>query len=152
MDLSLGASNEAAWLRKKIDEIFSAAAPPASELIKREEIIAQLLEEYREALALGDADGYSPPSQSALSEATNLVGSLPTWMLTPTPHIEPSGAIAFEWDVGPGRFFVLAVDGTGRIECSAILSAGDESHGVFNFSGTVPIRAQKLLAELLSGE
>ena len=51
--------------------------------------------------------------------------------------IEPSGAIAFEWDLGPFRWLVFALKGTGTIEHSAMLGIGNEQWGTRNFAGTL---------------
>jgi hypothetical protein len=63
--------------------------------------------------------------------------------------IEPSGAIAFEWDLGPSRWLVLALKGTGTIELSAILGLGSEIHGKTTFTGGLGRREIQLLRELV---
>lgn len=88
-------------------------------------------------------------TQAALKQAQTLIESLPLATVAPTPLFEPSGAIALEWDVGAGRFFVVALDGSGHIDYSAILGPSDEHSGRVPFKGRLPERAATLLAELL---
>jgi len=64
--------------------------------------------------------------------------------------MEHNGAIALEWNVGEGRFFVVAVDGTGRVEYSAILGIDGEHYGRTNFTGAIPAKAEALLARLMT--
>lgn len=75
--------------------------------------------------------------------------TLPDWVPMPTPLMESTGVIAFEWDFGPGRFFVLALNGTGKLEYSAIFGINDERFGVMSFAGVFPVGARLLLAEMV---
>ena len=107
-----------------------------------------LMDNYSEAKALA-ANGESlAPSPAALREAHSLLAALPSWAPKPNPIIEPSGAIAFEWDLGPSRFLVFAVKGTGTIEHSAILGLGNEVSGTTNFAGTLGSRELAMLFDL----
>ena len=110
-----------------------------------------LLDAYNNpALAL-DSE-YTKPTADALSEALRLIGLLPTWAEPPRPIIEPSGAIALTWDRGPHKFLVFAVDGTRRLEHSAVLGEGplNEAHGSDTFPGDhLPSTAFTLLWRLL---
>ena len=89
------------------------------------------------------------PTPATLSEAHSLLAALPSWAATPDPTIEPSGAIALEWDLGPNRFLVFAVKGLGFIEHSAIFGLGNERWGTNNFAGTLGKQELSLLADLM---
>jgi hypothetical protein len=110
--------------------------------------ISALIAGFEDAIGEADAE-YAAPNQAALKQAQTLIESLPLATVAPTPLFEPSGAIALEWDVGAGRFFVVALDGSGHIDYSAILGPGDEHSGRVPFKGRLPERAATLLAELL---
>jgi hypothetical protein len=108
-----------------------------------------LAESYREAVSLVPSGEQLPPSPAALREAFNLLEALPSWCIAPTPIVEPSGAVSFEWDLGPGRWLVLAVKGTGAIEHSAMLGLGNEQYGTRSFTGRLGKHELGLLAELM---
>ncbi len=107
---------------------------------------------YKEAEEQAQFEDQALPSAGAMKEAQELLEALPHWCATPMPTIEPSGAIAFEWDMGPGRWLVLALKGTGTIEHSAILGLGNERWGTGNFAGTLGAHERRLLAELMQLE
>lgn len=88
------------------------------------------------------------PSGAALQEAHALIDSLPESLVRPSPWIEPSGAISFEWDFGRDRFAILAVKGTGVLEFSIATAPGERQWGVRNFSGHLDSSVLKLLAEV----
>lgn len=104
---------------------------------------------YREAEAQAQYGEQLMPSAGAMHEARELLEALPTWCSMPTPLIEPSGTIAFEWDLGPNRWMVLALKGTGTIEHSAILGRGNELWGTRNFAGTLGEHERRLLQDLM---
>jgi hypothetical protein len=131
---------------------FTSALPPRTMSALKERLvdgtISALIAGFEEAN--GDADAeYAAPNPAALKQAQTLIESLPLTTGAPTPLFERSGAIALEWDVGAGRFFVVALDGSGHIDYSAILGPGDEHSGRVPFKGRLPERAATLLAELL---
>ena len=78
-----------------------------------------------------------------------MLEALPTWCAVPAPMIEPSGAIAFEWDLGPHRWLVFALKGIGTIEHSAMIGRGVELHGTTNFTGSLGKRERDLLQDLM---
>ena len=84
-----------------------------------------------------------------MNEAYELLKALPQWCVAPYPIVEPSGAIALEWDLGPNRWLVLALKGTGKIEHSAMLGMGNEQSGTRNFSGALGGHESALLSELM---
>ncbi len=106
-------------------------------------------ESYREAEAQAQYGEQTMPSAGAMQEAQELLEALPTWCSMPTPIVEPSGTIAFEWDLGPNRWMVLALKGTGTIEHSAILGRGNELWGTRNFAGTLGEHERRLLQDLM---
>ena len=146
---TFGASQIAGRLLQQAAQFVEDTARSALGGTRWNDPLARLVESYEESRTLAGRGDYELPSLAAIDEAIALIASLPSWMPMPTPLMEPNGAIGLEWDFGPGRFFVLAVDGTGRIEYSAILGFGDEHHGIANFSGAMPRHAQTLLFELL---
>ena len=113
---------------------------------------AALVDGYLEAQSLVPSGEQVLPTSAALNEAVQLLEALPSWCAPPSPIIEPSGAISFEWDLGPGRWLVLAVKGTGAIEHSAMLGLGNEQYGTRNFTGRLGKHELKLLAELMHPE
>jgi hypothetical protein len=148
---TFGAGQIAGRLLEVGRQFFEDAARSAMGSIRWSDPLVQLFQSYDETRTLAGNGEYRLPSPAAVREAIELIESLPSWAPPPTPVMEPSGAIALEWELGHGRFFVLAVDGTGRIEYSAILGLGDENFGVVNFAGRIPPRAQALLVELIRG-
>ena len=115
-------------------------------------LIAQrtaLMDNYAEAQAMAEHGESVAPTPATLREAHSLLAALPSWATTPSPTIEPSGAIALEWDLGPNRFLVFAVKGTGIIEHSAVLGLGNEYWGTKNFAGTLGKHELGLLVELM---
>jgi hypothetical protein len=61
------------------------------------------------------------PSATAVDEAVTLLEMLPSGVWPPEPVIEDSGTIAWVWDRWPGKFLALAVNGTGRVQRSAVV-------------------------------
>jgi hypothetical protein len=147
-DLSAGVSEFAVRINDELKRTYQDLLRTAIGHQRLSDPLAELAAGYEESHTLGDSDERVMPSASAYNEAVELLGSLPSWV-PPIPVMEPSGAIGFEWDFGRNRFFVLAVDGTGRIEYSAILGTGDDHHGTTNFAGAAPRRALDLLVELM---
>jgi hypothetical protein len=111
--------------------------------------IVHLLAGAKESRELAQHGDVSAPTEGAIREAIALIESLPAWAPPPTPIMENDGAIGLEWEVGSGRFFLLAVDGTGRAEYSAILGVEGEHYGTTNLTGGMPADAEVLLARLL---
>lgn len=110
--------------------------------------VSALIAGFEDAAGQHDGDAMAP-NPAALGQAKELIESLPMTTAAPTPLFETSGAIALQWDVGPHRFFVVAFDGSGHIEYSAILGPGDEHFGKAPFKGRLPDQAVALLTELL---
>ncbi|MGI0034943.1 MAG: hypothetical protein ACRD98_03625 [Nitrososphaera sp.] len=108
-----------------------------------------LTEGYREAKEQARFGEQMLPSPAAMREANELLAVLPQWCVAPNPTIEPSGSIAFEWDMGPNRWLVLALRGTGTIEYSAVLGFGNERWGTTNFAGNLGRHELVLLTELM---
>jgi len=108
-----------------------------------------LSDSYREAEVQSVHGGQSLPVPAAMREAAALLEALPTWCAVPAPMIEPSGAIAFEWDLGPHRWLVFALKGIGTIEHSAMIGRGVELHGTANFTGSLGKRERDLLRDLM---
>jgi hypothetical protein len=61
------------------------------------------------------------PSATAIDEAVALLEMLPSNVWPPEPVIEDSGTIAWVWDRWPGKFLALAVNGTGKVQRSAVV-------------------------------
>lgn len=66
------------------------------------------------------------PSADTQQEAIKLLRMLPSDIDMPGPVIEPSGAISWSWERGGDEVLILAVDGKGRVQRSAIVD-GEES-------------------------
>lgn len=110
---------------------------------------AALSSGYAEAEKLVNHGDQALPTPAAMCEANELLAALPQWCDAPSPIIEPSGAIAFEWDRGPNRWLVLALKGTGTIEHSAMLGLGNEQSGTRNYAGALGRHELALLSELM---
>ena len=146
---SAGTSTAAGYVQQEVFRIIRDAVRSATGEGRFGNPIADLLEAAEESRELARYGDVVPPTQGAINEAITLIESLPAWAPPPTPIMEHDGAIGLEWNVGAGRFFVLAVDGTGRAEYSAILGIQGEHYGTTNFTGALPVDAQPLLARLL---
>lgn len=91
--------------------------------------LSLLNERIAEAAALAlESDEQLPPTSIATREAWLLLEMMPSNISPPEPVIEPSGAIAWTWERDDGPFLVLAVNGTGRLQHSAIID-GQQRHG-----------------------
>jgi hypothetical protein len=148
-DSSSGVSESAAQFRGRLRHFIEDAVRSATGQRRLMQPWLALLEQYGEAQTLAGDGEFSVPSDAAMREAELLMSALPPWAPPMTPLVEPSGTIALEWDVAPSRFLVLAVNGTGKLQHSAILGLGNEYHGSTNFSGALPDVALTLLASLL---
>lgn len=145
-------SEDADALRKKLDGLRADVQRSATGQLWISEPHAALLDAYDDPAFLADSE-YTKPTADALNEALRLIDLLPTWAEPPIPVVEPSGAIALTWDRGPHQFLAFAVDGTRRLEHSAILGEGahNELHGSDAFTGDhLPVTAFTLLWRLLS--
>ena len=107
--------------------------------------LAKQLRDIEESVAAGEA---RTPSGAAVQEAHALIDSLPETLARPQPHVEPSGAISFEWDYGKDRYVILAVKGTGVLEYSVAMGPGDRQWGVRNFGGRIDEASIRLLVEI----
>ena len=65
------------------------------------------------------------PTAATYREALTVLDMLPPNIAPPEPAIEPSGAIAWSWEWDDGRFLVLAVNGTGKLQLSAIVDGAE---------------------------
>jgi hypothetical protein len=150
--LSTGVSEVAQQLRGQLTRIVTEGMRTASGQSLFVHPRMALQESYREAAEQAQYGEQSLPSAAALHEAHEFLEALPPWAPTPVPLIEPSGAIAFEWDLGPERWLVFALKGTGTIEHSAKIGLGNEEWGTRNFSGDLGRREKGLLAELVQAK
>jgi len=151
--VSAGVSGAAEQLASQLARLFLDTVRTASGQAVILPVQAALTAGYQEArrLATGDSE-QGIPTSAAMREAEELLIALPQWCIAPIPIVEPSGAIAFEWDLGPGRWLVLALKGTGTIEHSAMLGLGNELHGTRNFAGALGRHEIALLSELMQPE
>lgn len=151
--VSAGVSDAAEHLASQLKRVFLDAVRTASGQAVILPVQVALSTGYQEASRLAAAgDEQVVPTSAAMREADELLTALPPWCVAPVPTVEPSGAIAFEWDLGPSRWLVLALKGTGTIEHSAILGMGNEMHGTRNFAGTLGRHEIALLSELMQPE
>ena len=147
--LASGVSDVAKQISGHFGRVLSDAVRTASVQRSMLEQRAALMDSYAEAQLLAQSGESTPPTPAALREAHSLLAELPEWAMSPGVLVEPSGAIALEWDLGPDRFLVFAVKGTGIIEFSAILGLGNESWGTKNFSGALGKTEVSLLFDLM---
>ena len=148
--MSAGVSETAHHLAVEFKKVFLDVMRTASGQAVIVPAGRALSEGYSEAVRVADGvDDQAVPTPAAMHEAHELLRALPQWCVAPSPFVEPSGAIAFEWDLGPNRWLVLALNGTGRIEHSAMLGMGNEQSGTRNFSGTLGGHEMALLSELM---
>ena len=139
-----GRRNKEAALLGRVHQVMSAPSNARFDATLR-----QLEAQLWESIDQGEPCDRVAPSQAAIEEATALLRGLPAWVPPPFAVVEPSRAIGLEWDLGPDRFFVLAVDGTGRLEYSAILGPENDHFRATPLSAGVPKQALDLLAELI---
>lgn len=147
--VSAGVSEAAGRVAGQLKSVFMDAMRTASGQAFVLHIHAALHEAYEEAIRLAPHGDQALPSPSAMREADELLAALPQWCVAPNPVVEPSGAITFEWDLGPHRWLALAVKGTGTVEHSAMLGLGNEQWGTRNFAGALDSHGLKLLSELM---
>lgn len=144
--VSQPAMHVTALFKRRLDDAWRTVSGRPAGL----EALPELDESYRDAQAQAQHDEEQiSPSPAAMQEANDLLISLPPWCPTPSPAIEHSGAIALEWDLGPNRWLLLALKGTGSIELSAILGLGNEFHWKTTFAGGLGKREHELLRELV---
>ena len=149
VSVSSGVSDAAGHLATQLKRVLLDSVRTASGQAMILPAHAALREGYKEAEELIRHGDQALPTAAALREAHELLLALPQWCVAPVPIVEPSGAIAFEWDMGPNRWLVLALKGTGTIEHSAVLGFGNELWGTTNFAGTLGRHESALLAELM---
>lgn len=148
--LSAGVSETAEKLASQLKRVFLDGVRTASGQVVLLPTHTALREGYKEAAEQArHGDHQALPTPAAMREAHELLAALPQWCAVPAPIIEPSGAIAFEWDLGPDRWLVFALKGTGTIEHSAMLGTGNEQWGTRNFAGTLGRHESALLSELM---
>ena len=147
--LAGGVSDVAQQIGSHFKRVLTEASRTATGQRLLYEQRAALMDNYAEAKALAEHGDSLAPSVATLREAHSLLTALPSWATAPCPIVEPSGAIALEWDFGLNRFLVFAVKGTGVLEHSAILGLGTERYGTSNFAGTLGKNELSLLVDLM---
>lgn len=147
--VSAGVSDAADHLAAQLKGVFLDAVRTASGQAVILPAFRALSESYKEAGRVACEKEQALPTPAAMHEAHELLTALPHWCVAPSPIVEPSGAIAFEWDLGPNRWLVLALKGTGTIEHSAMLGMGNEQSGTRSFSGALGRHELALLSELM---
>ena len=95
-----------------------------------------------------DGQGASPIRHGALLEAERLLEMIPERFPAPDISPEPTGSIAFEWYKGPGRVFVVSVNGSGSVQFAGIFGNGNEDHGKRNFAYLLPPVIVERLSQL----
>jgi hypothetical protein len=106
-----------------------------------------LLDAFDDALnAAAEGGEQSAPTVDGFREAYALLKALPAGMIPPEAVVEPSGAIAWMWDQPAIGFLVLAVDGSGQFEYSAVLG-GVEAHGKVALLDYLQPEVQALVAQ-----
>lgn len=147
--ISAGVSGAAEHLAAQLKSVFLDSVRSASGQSVILPTVTALTQGYREAVEQAHSAEQDYPTPAAMREAHELLAALPQWSPAPGATVEPSGAIAFEWDLGPHRWLVLALKGTGTIEYSAMLGLGNEDYGTRNFAGTLGRHELALLSELM---
>ena len=147
--ISAGVSDAAEHLAEQLRQVLLDTVRTVSGQSVFLPVHAALSESYQEAQVLAPHGHQALPTSSALREAHELLTALPHWCVPPEPGIEPSGAISFEWNLGPHRWLVFALKGIGTIEYSAMLGLGNEQWGTRNFAGTLGQHEFTLLSELM---
>lgn len=146
--ISAGVSDAAGHLASQLKRIvFDSVRTASGQAVILATHVA-LRDGYKEAEENARHGDQGLPTAAAMREADELLNALPHWCIAPIPMIEPSGAIAFEWDLAPNRWLVFALKGTGTIEHSAMLGLGNEQWGTRNFAGTLGRHESALLSEL----
>ena len=85
-------------------------------------------------------DGYDAPQipAEAYDEALQFLQMLPAHLPVPEIIADPTGAIAFEWYVGPNRSFTASLHGNRSIEFVGLFAPGNEDYGRTNFALLIP--------------
>lgn len=135
--ISAGVSDTAGHLASQLKRVFLDSVRTASGQTVILPTHTALREGYKEAAEQAQHGNQALPTPAAMREAHEFLAALPQWCAVPAPIIELSGAIAFEWDLGPFRWLVFALKGTGTIEHSAMLGIGNGQWGTRNFAGTL---------------
>ena len=102
-----------------------------------------------EARALADHRAWLAPTEQTLSEADRLLKLLANAWPVPQVLVQPSGAIALEWEAGARGWLVLTLSGTATLEHTAVID-GDEYGLTEDFVDAVPGWARERLRRLLA--
>ena len=102
-----------------------------------------------EARALAGHRAWLAPTEQTLLEADRLLKLLAHAWPAPQVLVQPSGAIALEWEAGARGWLVLTLSGTASLEHAAVID-GDEYGLTEDFVDSVPDWAQELLRRLLA--
>ena len=148
--ISAGVSVAAGHMATQLKRVYLDTVRTASGQAVVLPVQAALSAGYQEARRLAESGEQASPTSAAMREADELLSALPQWCVAPAPTVEPSGAIVFDWDLGPSRWLVLALKGTGTIEHSAMIGLGNELHGTRSFSGALGRHEMALLSGLMS--
>ena len=109
-------------------------------------LLAAALDDSR---ALANLGVWTAPCDVTLREADRLLKLLAgTWPM-PQVLVQPTGAIALEWEAGGRGWLVLTLSGTATLEHAAVID-GDEYGLTEDFVDAVPDWARELLRRLLA--
>ena len=109
-------------------------------------LLAAAVDDSRALVKLGV---WSAPNDVTLREADRLLKLLAHAWPVPQVLVQPSGAIALEWEAGARGWLVLTLSGTATLEHAAVID-GDEYGLTEAFVDAVPDWAQELLRRLLA--
>ncbi|HPY34258.1 MAG TPA: hypothetical protein PK527_10230 [Smithellaceae bacterium] len=134
-----GINQDSSWnlvVKKGIRRLWSRTSITFGEPLYN--LINSLFEVYKEC-SEPDWDGYgaSPISEEAYGEAFKIIDSLPSGINMPEITCEPTGEIAFEWNRGKGRVFVVSVGGKHKINYAGIFG-DNKTHGSEYFEEFLP--------------
>jgi len=100
-----------------------------------------------EARLLAAERGWILPNERTIAEAQRLLELVQAQWGAPAVQAEPGGAISLEWEAGARGWLKLSVDGSARLEHSAVIE-GDEYAQFEDFGDALPDWARHLLGRL----
>ena len=132
--------NESQVIQQNMRQFFDAVIHNVVSIQPRLDAVRTLVEKVHRQCAEEnwDGEGASPVSLQTVREAAKFLAALPLSVRTPEIVPEPSGAIGFEWRLGPNAIFVVSVHGLQTLTYAGLFGAGITSYGTEEFNDSIP--------------
>jgi hypothetical protein len=133
-----GVSNDAGYLRNRIDNVAESNAMTYLRLKHEIDLLSGLLDAIL-AARHDDWDSYGaePVIPEAIGNALKFIKALPLGVPIPAIATEPDGEIAFDWQSAVDRMFSVSVGASQKISYSGLFG-DDDTHGSTFFVSTLP--------------